>query len=55
MEIADKRNKFIIENARASTSLVTQWTFVPTGHLYVDGHNTESYVCEVYYNNLNFE
>lgn len=51
----EERNKFIQEKAATSTSIIVHWRFIPTGHLYVDNKDTNTYVGELYYGNPNYE
>ena len=56
--MVDKSNDkdLSIQNlAIAKTSWVCNWTFVPTGNLYIDDCGIESYVGGLEYNNPNYE
>ncbi len=51
----DDKDTIIKSYAIASTVGISNWKFIPTGNLYIDDHDIDSYVGELDYQNSNYE
>lgn len=51
----ERMNNQIVEHSVAKTDIILPWKFIPTGNLYVNDQDTDSFYGELYYENPNFE
>lgn len=54
-DLIDKRNNSVRFHAKVGTQVIVPYKFIPTGHLYVDDRDTDSYIGELCYINSNYE